>query len=49
MAGRGGRGAKLKDILAKQQKPGVQNGHGTNEDEVRSMVFQCSKGEWRVG
>jgi len=45
MAGRGGRGAKLEALLAQQQRLGAQNSNVTNGNEVRSMVFQWSKGE----
>jgi len=45
MAGRGGRGAILEALLAQQQRPGAQNDRVTDEDEVRSMVFQWSKVE----
>jgi hypothetical protein len=30
----------LEALLARQQGLETQNGHGANEDEVRSMVFQ---------
>ena len=40
MAGRGGRGAILEALLARQQRPGAQNSNVANEDEVSSMVFQ---------
>lgn len=35
----------LEALLARQQRPGAQNGHVANEDEVSSLVFQCGKGE----
>jgi hypothetical protein len=35
----------LEALLARQQRPGAQNGHVANGDEVRSMVLQWSKGE----
>jgi len=45
MAGRGGRGAMLEALLARQQRPGAQNGQVADGDEVMSMVFQWSEGE----
>jgi hypothetical protein len=39
MAGRGGRGAILEALLARQQRPGEQNCSGAKEDEVRSTMF----------
>jgi hypothetical protein len=38
----------LEALLARQQRPGAQNGHVANEDEVRSTVFEWSKGELAV-
>jgi len=48
MAGRGGRGAILEALLARQQRPRAQDGQAEDGNEVRSMVFQWSEGELAV-
>jgi hypothetical protein len=35
----------LEALFARQQRPGAQNGHAENKDQVRSVIFQWSRGE----